>query len=91
VLWRLGRLLTRRGGGEAARATLARGEAILRELDERLELAKLVCFRAELAFERGEAGIARTLLEEVEAITAPLGLTPESELGRTVATLRARA
>jgi predicted ATPase/uncharacterized protein HemY len=91
VLWRLGRLLTRQGRTDEARTALATGESILRELDERLELANLLCYRAERAFDEGDPAEAGRLLEEFDSITVPLGLTPESELGRSVARIRARS
>ena len=90
VLWRMGRLLTRQGRTEEAQEALASGESILREVDERVEIAKLVCFRAELECERGDLAAARRLLEEVEAMAVPFGLTSESELGRVIATIRDR-
>jgi hypothetical protein len=90
VLWRLSKVLTQQGRTEEARDALTTGESILRELDERLELAKLVCYRAEQEFDRGDLAEARRLLEEVETITVPLGLTLESELGSTIARISAR-
>ena len=63
-------------------------EPILREIGARLELARLLCVRAELEQSSGNAESARAALEEAEAFAAELETRATSELGRALARAR---
>lgn len=90
VLGSLGGLLRMEGRHEAAREVLARGEAVLRGLDARLDLVKLLVARAELEHETGNAAAVRRTLDEAEGLVARSGAGPGSELARLLAAVRLR-
>ncbi len=90
VLGSLGGLLRMEGRHEEAREVLARSEAILRALDARLDLVKLLCARAELEQESGNTAAARCTLDEAEGLVARSGAGPGSELARLLAAVRQR-
>lgn len=89
VLGGLGDLLVKQGQADAALELLRSGEALLRVVADREELAKLLCIlgRAEVACgERARAGAA---LDEAETLAAAMGTTPDTDIGRELAVLRA--
>jgi predicted ATPase len=88
VLANLGSLLGEEGRIEEARAAFEKGEAIHREVEDALELAKLLCLRAEFEFGAGERTAAIAALDEADALAAQVGAGPKSELGRELARVR---
>ncbi|HCP48183.1 MAG TPA: hypothetical protein DIU15_19245, partial [Deltaproteobacteria bacterium] len=72
---------------EEARILLAQGERQLRGV-YKLELGKLLCKKAQVEHLAGEPTGAATALAEAQAIASELNVTPESELGQTLATAR---
>jgi len=64
-------------------------EALLRELSDRQALAPLLCIRGRAEAAIGERAAAGATLAEVESIAAAMGSTPDTELGRQLAALRA--
>lgn len=66
-----------------------RSELILRALGDKLELAKLLCARAELHHAHGAAEAAASALAEAESFGQALGVSAQSELGRLIARARA--
>jgi tetratricopeptide (TPR) repeat protein len=76
------------GRTDAARSALAAGEAILREMADPLELARLLCARALVESTAGEFGTAGATLGEVEVLAERCGIRPDSELHRRIARVR---
>jgi predicted ATPase/Tfp pilus assembly protein PilF/tRNA A-37 threonylcarbamoyl transferase component Bud32 len=70
-----------------ARALLAQAEPQLRGV-HKLELGKLLCKKAQVEHLAGDSDVAASALAEAEIITAELNVTPDSELGRALATAR---
>jgi predicted ATPase/class 3 adenylate cyclase/Tfp pilus assembly protein PilF len=89
VLGNLGDLLVTLGDLDEAMRVLCAGEQLLREVDDPLEVAKLLCLKGRAAAARGELVLARAALGEAESIRVQLGAAPASELGRRIETLRA--
>ena len=84
----MGILHLEQGRRDEARAALAGGEAILRELGEAAELGKLLCTRGELECRCGDMPASTAALREAETLAEKVGAGPESDLGRRLATLR---
>jgi predicted ATPase/tetratricopeptide (TPR) repeat protein len=84
----LGRLLFHEGRVTEAKEALAQAEAVLRSVNDSLELAKFLCGRAEVEHRSGNVEVARSLLVEIQALAAQIGLGPESQLGCMLAKLR---
>jgi predicted ATPase/serine/threonine protein kinase len=74
-----------------ARAALAAAEPILREVEARRELARMLCLRAELERVEGNASAADSAIAEAESLAAELGTPPDSDLGRALARVRPAA
>ena len=81
-------LLHGQGSIDAAREALATGEALLRQVDARLELSRLLCIRSEIERGSGNPAAALMTLSEAEALALAIGSGPDSELGRMIAKLR---
>ena len=71
-----------------AEITLRDGETLLREVDEKSGLARVLCNRARLCFMRNDREGAHALLTAAEGIVEALGVGPESEARRRVAQVR---
>ncbi len=69
-------------------AAFAQGEAVLRAIEDPVELANLLCARGRANVAAGDIGQARLALAEVEQIAARIDATPDSGLGRELALLR---
>jgi hypothetical protein len=67
---------------------LDEGEAILRRIGNRLNLAMLLCHRAEREWADGDGGWAQAALKEAETLAAEIGLGPDSELRLLVGKLK---
>jgi tetratricopeptide (TPR) repeat protein len=63
---------------------LQEGEALLRDVDNPLELAYLLCVKARTALDAGDRAIARAALGECEDIAGRIAATSESKLGREI-------
>jgi predicted ATPase/class 3 adenylate cyclase len=88
VMGSLGGLLARQGQLEAGLQMLEAGERLLRQVDDPLDLAKLLCVKGSAALAGGNADAARSALAEAESISARLGAEPASDLGQQIETLR---
>jgi predicted ATPase/class 3 adenylate cyclase len=88
VLTSLGDLLLRQGRVEASLRALDAGELLLREVDDPLAVAKLLCVRGHAVLAHGDASVASDLLAQAQASSDRLGAGPASELGRLIALLR---
>jgi len=88
VLGALGTLLVGQGQIEAGLQALEAGERLLRQVDDPLELAKLLCVKSSTALAGGNADTARSALAEAESISARLGVEPTSDLRKRIETLR---
>ena len=88
ILGRLARLFYDQGRTEEAGDTLEKSEAILRQVDDRLELARLLCLRGEMELKRENVARAHAVLREVQAFVIQSGLGPDSEVGRKLAKVR---
>jgi len=66
----------------------AGGERLLREVDDRIELGKLLASRGEADLAAGELAGARAALTEATSLAAAIGVAPESALGRSIDALR---
>jgi len=74
--------------GDTSRAAklASEGEALLREVGDKLELSKLRCTRGHIRLASGTR--AARLIAEVDAIGGDLRVGPDSELGNSLAKLR---
>jgi predicted ATPase/class 3 adenylate cyclase/Tfp pilus assembly protein PilF len=90
VLGDLGALLADQGDSEAGMHALCEGEAALREVDDPLDLAKLLCAKGKAALSGGDVPAARAALDEARAIGERLGVEANSDLGRQVSALQVR-
>jgi predicted ATPase/Tfp pilus assembly protein PilF len=88
VLINLADLLRQQNRTVEAWEALNKGESILRQLDGPVERCKILCIRAELEHEGGNAAAARTTLDAIEALAMQIGHGPDSDLGRMVAHIR---
>jgi len=84
----VGEMLLAEDRFDEARAVLARGEELLRQFEELVELGRLLCLRATLEHRLGDAAAARTALEAAEALARQVGAGPTSELGQQLAAVR---
>jgi predicted ATPase/class 3 adenylate cyclase len=89
VLRCLAELLTNQRMTSEAESALELGERRLREVGDRLELAKLLCTRGHLHAAKGDVEPARAALSEAEALGVALSIGTNTELGRGIAQLRA--
>jgi predicted ATPase len=80
----LGLLFLRQGEPVQAGIELRIAEASLRGINEPIELGKLLCNKAELHLELGEAEPARALYIEAKGLSKAIKTTSESELGRRI-------
>ena len=67
---------------------LREGEALLRDVDNPLELAHLLCVKGWTAVDAGDGAQARTALREAEDIARRIAATSGSELVRDIDELR---
>jgi tetratricopeptide (TPR) repeat protein len=88
VLANLAELLAKEGGLAPAREALRMGEELLREIDDPLDLAKLLCIRGCVEVGAGAFGAALAALEEAQSLASALAADPESELCREIVKLR---
>ena len=61
---------------------------MLREVGDPIELAKVLCIRAELEQGTGNVTAARAGLHEAQQLAERAGAGPESDLGRLLANAR---
>jgi predicted ATPase/class 3 adenylate cyclase/Tfp pilus assembly protein PilF len=85
----LGLLHARQGRHDDARRCLDSGEVMLREASDRLGLGVLLCSRAEAMHLAGAAAAARASLDDAATIAAAIGAGPASEIGSSLARVRA--
>jgi len=88
ILGSLGALAASQGQWGLAAASLERGEALLRDVDDKLELGKLLCHRGHLQLRQGHLPEAAHTLAEAEALAQTTGASPESVLGCAITELR---
>jgi predicted ATPase/class 3 adenylate cyclase/Tfp pilus assembly protein PilF len=89
VLGGLADVRLRQGRGGEATELLRAGEALLRELSDREVLATLLCIRGRAELAAGERSCAVATLGEAEAMAVAMRSSPDTELGRGLAALRA--
>jgi tetratricopeptide (TPR) repeat protein len=82
--------LAAHGNAVAARSLCARAEALLREIDDPVDLAEVLCQRARIDLALGERDVALAALAEARALGERLGLAPSSAHGQALAELQAR-
>lgn len=87
-LGNLGALLAAQGQIDAGLQAMAAGERLLRQVDDPLDLAKLLCLKGSTALTGGHAEVARSALVEAQSISARLGAEPASDLGKGIDELR---
>jgi serine/threonine protein kinase/tetratricopeptide (TPR) repeat protein len=90
LLGHLASLHHARGNHEAAREALASGEPLLRKADARFELGQLLCVRAEVEHACGDRIRSRAAFDEALDLAVGTGSGDDSELGRSIAELRAK-
>ena len=90
TLARLGALLAREGRSDAARDCLVASEALLREVGDIVELGHLLCIRGQMQADAGHHAEALATLGAAMTLSADVGASPASALGRDVAALRER-
>ena len=66
---------------------LDKGEAILRQVADPMELAKLLCIRGHAELKRGAVDAARRARDEAESLAAITGAGPDSALRRAIVQL----
>ncbi len=88
VLGNLGEMLALQGRHAEAVQALQAGERLLRDVDDPLALAKLLCRKAQAARANADPAAARQALAEAQTIAVQLGTGPGSELGRAIEALR---
>ena len=89
VLNYLGLLHSRQARFDEARRCLATGEALLHEVSDRMSLGILLCSRAEAEHLASEASTAQGALAQAESVAVEVGAFPASELGLSLARVRA--
>jgi hypothetical protein len=67
---------------------LVQGSVLLAATNHRLELAKLLCTRAELERRTPDLSAARETLHEIVTIAAEIGARPDSELAQRLDQIR---
>ena len=72
-----------------SREALAQAESLLRQVGDRLELAKLLCVRGQLELGAGDVAAAHEALRAAGALAAECGAGPDSDAGRDIAKLGA--
>ncbi len=82
-------LFHEQGSIDSARDVLGLGEKLLRELNAHLDLAQLLCVRAEVEHASGATPTALLALNEAEELASRLESGPDSELGRMLTRARA--
>jgi hypothetical protein len=85
----LGLLHARERRWDEARLSLHAGEALLREVSDKVSLGVLLCSRAEAEHLAGAPAAARVALREARMLVAETGSGPESELGLSLARVEA--
>jgi tetratricopeptide (TPR) repeat protein len=85
----LGLLDARQGRQAQARLAFDGGEALLRQVADRISLGVLLCARAEACVLAGQAAQARSTLDEARSIAKEAQVGPESELGLALARVEA--
>jgi tetratricopeptide (TPR) repeat protein len=85
---KLGVVLARDGKVRDARDSFSRADALLREVDDRFELARLLCARGKVELASGDADAARSALAEAETLAVAIDAGPASGLSRKIAELR---
>jgi hypothetical protein len=88
VLGYLGLAHARQARFDKARACLDTGEALLREMSDRLSLGVLLCCRAEAVHIAGDLDAAEDALAEAESLATATGAGADSELGLALARVR---
>lgn len=89
VLSYLGLLHAKQGRFNAARAGLDKGERLLVEMSDKLNLSLLMCSRAEVEWLAGERLAAEQALDAARALAEGVSAQPASELGLALARLGA--
>ena len=84
----LGEVAAAEGRMEDARAFLASGEVLLREVGNKGELGKLLCRRGRVELTAGDRDAARLAVALAGRLAVELGAGPRSELGRAVSNLK---
>ena len=84
----LGELLARQGSFGEAREALRAGEALLREIGDKLGLAALLCNLGRAEVLAGDLDTARTALAAAKTVAEAIGAGPDSEVGRAIDKLR---
>jgi hypothetical protein len=74
---------------DEARLSLHAGEALLREVSDKVSLGVLMCSRTEAEHLAGEPAAARVALAEARMLVVETGSGPESELGLSLARVEA--
>jgi hypothetical protein len=67
---------------------LAQGEALLREVGDKVQLGLLMCTRGHCELLAGDGSAARATLAEAVLLAEAAGVALESGLGRKIARLR---
>ncbi len=88
VLGMLGELLASQGRYGEAREVLRDGERLLRQVGDRQGLAALLCDLGHAEVAWGDVAAARFALVEAETLAEAMGIGPDAEIGRKIATLR---
>ncbi|MEO8921533.1 MAG: tetratricopeptide repeat protein [Caldimonas sp.] len=88
VLGYLGDLRAQQGQIGEAREAMASAEALLREVGDALELAKIRCMRGRVEFDAGDHDLAAAALADAERLARETGADSASALYREIASLR---
>ena len=88
LLDHIGELLRREGRMAEALQTLTAGEALLGEVDDPHELAKLLCTHCRVLLDSGDIDAARATWAQVEQACARVATDVASELGQRMVALR---
>jgi hypothetical protein len=81
-------LQLRQGRTDEAAVTIARGETLLRDLNERPTLVRLLCTKGLLQAATVHAADARSTLGEAQALAQAMAVTADSGAGRRIAALQ---
>jgi tetratricopeptide (TPR) repeat protein len=88
ILGNLAELLIQQRRESEARQALGKAEALLQQVGNAFELAKIVCIKGRVEALAGATDLALAALAEAEAVAATISAGPDSELGRKIAQLR---